>query len=304
MSLTPRLPPATNLWLGRQYAELVANRLPLKPGATPEQALEILNALVTELRNLPGKSAASANIWATFRRRQRDYMSWIDNAESQLWNFTDELRIDALLHTRGHWAIREAHPQTPWPTQLIESETRLQKATLERVAEDLKRRIERTTGAAGHIAVLDTHLLLHFLPPEQVDWKEVVSVQPVRLFLPITVVDELDELKYTGKDRVRGKARAALTNLERGVGPGGSPGRVREGVTIEVELAFSDDPRDPDADRSIISVCVELEQLAGKPNSVSLVTGDAGMRLRATQRDVRVVAMPEKYLREPDNSGE
>lgn len=109
-------------------------------------------------------------------------MSWIDNAESQLGNFTDELRIDSLLHTRGHWAIREAHPQTPWPAHLIESEIRLQKATLERVAEDLKRRIERATGAAGHIAVLDTHLLLHFLPPEQVDWKEVVGVEPVRLF--------------------------------------------------------------------------------------------------------------------------
>jgi hypothetical protein len=29
-------------------------------------------------------------------------MSWIDNAECQLGNFTDELRIDSLLHTRGH----------------------------------------------------------------------------------------------------------------------------------------------------------------------------------------------------------
>ncbi len=282
----------------------MASRLPLKLGATPEQALEILAALLGELRNLPGKSAVSANVWETFRRRQQDYMTWIDNAESQLGNFTDELRIDSLLHTRGHWAIREAHPQTPWPAHLIESEIRLQKATLERVAEDLKRRIERTKAATGHIAVVDTHLLLHFLPPEQVDWKEVVGVEPVRLFLPITVVDELDELKYTGKDRVRGKARAALTNLERAVGPGGSPGSVREGVTIEVELAFSDDPRDPDADRSIISVCAELEQLSGETNSVSLVTGDAGMRLRAAQRDVRVVAMPEKYLREPDKGGE
>jgi rRNA-processing protein FCF1 len=282
----------------------MASHLPLKPGATPERALEILDVLLNELRNLPGRSAVSANVWETFRRRQQDYMTWINNAESQLGNFIDELRIDSLLHTRGHWAIREAHPQTPWPAHLIESEIRLQKATLERIAEDLKRRIERATGAAGHIAVVDTHLLLHFLPPEQVDWKEVVGVEPVRLFLPITVVDELDELKYTGKDRVRGKARAALTNLERAVGPRGSPGRVREGVTIEVELAFSDDPRDPDADRSIISVCVELEQLAGKPTSVSLVTGDAGMRLRAAQRDVRVVAMPEKYLRKPDAGGE
>jgi predicted ribonuclease YlaK len=174
---------------------------------------------------------------------------------------------------------------------------------LERVADDLRRRIERATGAAGHIAVVDTHLLLHFLPPEQVDWKETVGFEPVRLFLPIIVVDELDELKYTGKDRVRGKARAALANVERAIGPGGSPGAVREGVTIEAELSLSDDPRDPDSDRSIISVCIELEQLAGTPNSVSLVTGDAGMRLRATQRDVRAVAMPEKYLREPNDVG-
>lgn len=290
--------------MGVSTLDGVASRLPLKPGATPERALEILNALLTELRNLPSKSAASANVWETFRRRQQDYITWINNAESQLGNFTDELRIDSLLHTRGYWAIREAHPQTPWPTHLIESEIRLQKAILERVAEDLTRRIERATEAAGHIAVVDTHLLLHFLPPEQVDWKEVVGVEPVRLFLPITVVDELDELKYTGKDKVRGKARAALTNLERAVGPGGSPGRVTDGVTIEVEVALTDDPRDPDADRSIISVCVELEQLAETPNSVSLVTGDAGMRLRAAQRDVRVLAMPEKYLRKHGKSDE
>jgi len=36
------------------------SRLPLKPGARPEQALEILAALLIALRNLPGKSAASA----------------------------------------------------------------------------------------------------------------------------------------------------------------------------------------------------------------------------------------------------
>ncbi len=281
----------------------MAIRLPLKPGATPEQALEILSALLLGLRNLPGNSAASANVWETFRRRQHDYLNWIDNAEGQLSNFTDGLRIDSILHTQGYAAIREAHPQTPWPTHLIESEIRLQKATLEHVADDLKRRIERATGATGHIAVVDTHLLLHFLPPEQVDWKEVVGIEPVRLFLPTTVVDELDELKYTGKDRVRGKARAALANIERAVGPGGSPGVLREGVTIEVELSLSDDPRDPDSDRSIISACVELEQLAGTPKSVSLVTGDAGMRLRAAQRGVRAVAMPDKYLREPDESG-
>lgn len=283
---------------------MASSRLPLKPGVTPEQALEILDALMGELRNLPAKSVVTADAWETFRRRQRDYIAWIDLAEGQLGNFTDGMSIDSLLHTRGYWAIREAHPQTPWAGHLIESEIKLLKAGLERPAEDLKRRIGRARAASGHIAVVDTHVLLHFLPPEQVDWKEIVGVEPVRLFLPVTVVDELDELKYTGKDKVRGKARAALTNIERAVGPGGSPGSVREGVTIEVELAFSDNPRDPDADRSIISVCAELEQLSGDTGQVSLVTGDAGMRLRAAQRDVKVVPMPDKYLRMANGSGE
>jgi hypothetical protein len=82
LSLTLRLPTRPIFGSGVSTLDGVASRLPLKPGATPERALEILNALLAELRNLPGKSAASANVWETFRRRQQDYMSWIDNAES------------------------------------------------------------------------------------------------------------------------------------------------------------------------------------------------------------------------------
>jgi hypothetical protein len=95
---------------------------------------------------------------------------------------------------------------------------------------------------------------------------------------------------------VRGKARTALTHIRTLVGADGAPGPVRDGVTIEVELA-GEDQRQSDPDKSIIETCAELGRLTGVANSVSLVTGDAGMLLRAAQREVRAVAMPAEYLR-------
>ena len=55
-------------------------------------------------------------------------------------------------------------------------------------------------------------------------------------------------------DRMSGRAR-------------GSPGALREGMTIEVELSLADDPCDTNSDRSIISACTELEQLTGTPKA-------------------------------------
>ncbi|MHB8233637.1 MAG: PIN domain-containing protein [Solirubrobacteraceae bacterium] len=193
-------------------------------------------------------------------------------------------------------AIRNADGATPWPAQLLESEIRAQKDALTRAAAALRRQVERVQAAAGHIAVLDTHILLHYEPPESIDWTAIVGVSPVRLLLPMQVVDELDEKKYTGSDKVRVKARAVLTHIRALVGADGALGPVRDGVTIEVELT-GEDRQQSDADKSIIDTCAELARLTGAANSVSLVTGDAGMLIRAAQREVRAVAMPDEYLR-------
>jgi hypothetical protein len=271
--------------------------LRLKPGTRPEQVLQILQVLETGLRNLPGEGAGGGTFGEVLERRQLNYLQWVENAEGQLSNFADERDMSAQLHTRFYWAIRDAGPKTPRAMPLIDTEISLQKAALIRIAADLRARSERAA-AGGLIAVLDTHVLLHYEPPESIDWIEIVGEPQVRLLLPMRVVDELDEKKHTGSDRVRGKARSILPHIERMVGPDGAPGEpIRPGVTMEVEMV-GEDQQSPDADRSIIETCIELQQLAGEPRNVSLVTGDAGMRLRAAQRGVAAIAMPESYLRD------
>src|SRR5205814_6231219 len=48
------------------------------------------------------------------------------------------------------------------------------------------------------IAVLDTHVLLHYRLFDEVDWPTLVGAKPVRLVVPLRVVEELDERSTRG----------------------------------------------------------------------------------------------------------
>jgi hypothetical protein len=87
--------------------------LRLRPGARPEQALQILDTLQIKLRNLPAEGIGAGSSWDVFRRRQDGYLQWVELAEQQLENFADERDVSAQLHTRFYWAIREASGGCP-----------------------------------------------------------------------------------------------------------------------------------------------------------------------------------------------
>jgi len=159
----------------------------------------------------------------------------------------------------------------------------------------VKRLADRLVAAPGQLTVIDTHVLLHFLPPDQVDWPAVIGAPTVRLVLPLRVVEELDEKKYTARDDLADRARRLLSQLRTQLAPtAGAPTPLRAGVTIEVPVDDGPRPRTVDADHEILDTCRELG-LGGQP--VVLVTNDTGMALRAGSAGVRVVPMPEQYLR-------
>ena len=125
------------------------------------------------------------------------------------------------------------------------------------------------------LTVLDTNVLLHYQPPDKVNWQEVVKESQIRLVLPLRVIEELDEKKYLAREQLADRARRLLSQLW---------SLLKDNAGAPVML----------------NLCRDLQSVK---QLVVLVTGDTGMSLRAASYGICVVSMPERYrrIRRPSN---
>jgi hypothetical protein len=223
------------------------------------------------------------------------YLDWVEQVEVQLKGITDDPGVLSMLQTPRYWHIRELDERSARPFPLVGAELQLQLETLRRLVDELEARAHALSAAPGYVAVLDTNVLLHYLPVTDIPWQEIVNERVVRLVVPLRVIEELDAKKYSQRADLADRARRLLPQLESIVGAKGEPREVRPGITLEIPADTGMRDRPTDADGEILAVCTELQQLTGRP--ASLVTGDTGMQLRAQARDISVVKMPEKFLR-------
>jgi len=231
---------------------------------------------------------------------QNAYLVWIAGAEVGLRNIFTDPDTWGGLYSNAYWQIRDLKPDSPRPIELINTEALDQAMRLEALADQLTRFAERLAAAPGKVTVVDTNVLLHFEPPVQVDWPAVVGERHVRLVLPLRVVEELDEKKYTARDDIADRARRLLAQLRTQLtSTAGGPVPLRDGVTIEVPVDDGPRRRILDADQEILYTCDQLRAV-GCP--VVLVTDDDGISIRAARVGIRVVPMPERYLRKKPKS--
>jgi predicted ribonuclease YlaK len=147
--------------------------------------------------------------------------------------------------------------------------------------------------APGAVAVLDTNVLLHFKPLDEIEWATIIGSSPVQVVVPLGVVDELDAKKAI-RGKLGGRARKRARLLDQHVFGGGG---VREDVDVEV-LEFSD--LDSDAhrraavpvDTEVLDVCEALKTYSSD-SPVYVVTGDLGMKVRAQARGIEIREMLE-----------
>jgi rRNA-processing protein FCF1 len=265
--------------------------LAIRPGIDFAAAAKALNALVTEAEN---HAAGGAGVsWPDYLRH---YLVWVETAEQQLRNVFADSGVRTALYTERHWQIRAMTNPKLRPFVLVQHELRDQIDRLCGLRGQLIRLAERMRAAPGVLAVLDTHVLLHYLPVDQVDWRSVTSTSPLRLVVPLRVVEELDEKKYTARDdKIASRARDVISRLRMSLLPvAGNPVTLAPDVTIEIPL--TDEPRrkTSDADEEVLETCLELQAAGG---DVVLVTGDAGLAIRAAALSVPSLDMPAKYAR-------
>lgn len=269
---------------------MAPTRLRLRHGQSPERAIEVINHLITEGGNL--------NSWmqrGDVSLARDKYLEWIETAEVQLAAFALDPEAPRALHTDRYWYIRAMTMSSARPFPLISAERDEQTRTLQAWVAELQERRRRLADTGGQIAVLDTNVLLEFLPPDQIAWTDVVSSESVRLIVPLRVLEELDMKKYSNSPRLAERARALLPRLESWIGPAGQPGPLRSGTTIEVLVEPGPRARPADADQEILSVCLELQQYGG--GTPRLITADTAMRLRGSALNINMVTMPDSYRR-------
>jgi hypothetical protein len=273
--------------------------LRLKHPVRPDHALQILREQITSLDQImmDGRNADA------MMRTRDSYLQWVEVAEIKLAELTHDATMVEMLHTARFWEIRRLIPTDARPIPLIEGERRVQADNLRGMRDKLEMHVSRARGAPGHIAVLDTNSLLHYLLPDQISWPEVVGQEKVRLVIPLRVVEELDAMKYLEKGKKRDRARSLLPKLDALVSLMGSPTPlIFPGTTIEVPVEFiSGAPRvkPVDADEEILFTCRELWQLSGQAGGVTLITADIAMRIRAEALGgIRPLKLPDRYLRD------
>jgi hypothetical protein len=179
---------------------------------------------------------------------QARYLDWAEGCEQQLPFLTGDLETLTMLDTSRWRMIREMTmvERRPWP--LIDAELKLQVSILERMLGDLEARLERAGSGEWDVIVVDTNVLLHYQPVTELPWASIVGHQPLRLVLPLRVIEELDEKKYSTRDDLAARARRILPALRANVGEAGAAAPVGAGVTLEVWIDSGSRFRPADAD--------------------------------------------------------
>jgi hypothetical protein len=262
----------------------------LVPSVNLDETVSQLRGMESERPYLPGTSTMNQ-----VAENVRTYVLWVRKQESTLKSKFHDPVVWNHLRTPEYFAIRAG---TSEPIELINSEIDRQTAWFGELASQVERLRARLNAAPGRPVVLDTNVLLHYQPPAQVNWSEVTKSSDVRLILPLRVVEELDEKKWTaGRETIRSRSRGILSDLWALLAAvdGDDPVPLRDNTTIEVPINDGPRERTSDADEEILDICVDLKNLG---QDVLLVTGDCGMSLRAKALQIPTEKMPDKYLRE------
>jgi PIN domain len=248
-----------------------------------DHALETLRRL-----EIDGGNCESAH--SEFRRAQKAYLDWVDDADGQLRSlFVDPEPADGLV-SRTYWEIQRLSDATPGAWQVLRRELKAQSERLQamqRRLTDQKDFAERP----GELVVVDTSALVQGEWFEHFNWPAELDLGPlVRLVVPIVVIEELDDLKdRERRQRVRDRARRVLRRF-RELGLAREPAQIRDKVTIEIFVDDDWQRRMPNNDGEIIEQAKLLEALTGRP--VRLVCVDAAMEVRGCRRGLTVTAMP------------
>lgn len=283
-----------------------------RPGIDLDRLRQALWEVETRLGNARGATGTPVDIYNA-------YISWVHDSVRHLSTMISDEDLRRLVLTARYWALQaqptaaELQPVRQLLNAEIDERARELKDAIEAVDEE-RRRWEHP----GVLVMPDTSFYVtHDDKIEDADLASVVDLrdEPVRILVPILVIDELDNLKRSGDKHVRWRASYTLAVFDRvlgsttvpsllrteyldGAGEDGTDGKHRGPVTIEVLFDPPGHDRLPIADDEIVSRAIAAEARSGR--RVQVVTYDTGQATRGRNAGLAVHKLSTKLEAEPD----
>lgn len=219
------------------------------------------------------------------------WLRWWEIADAQFRSlFTESEALTSLYQTRLEIARNGSDPR------FAQRETNVWIARFEQMIASLQA-LKVFIARSGQIVVPDTSAFIEGEYFDQFDWHSLEGItrgQPLRLIIPILVIEELDAKKTDRNSRVSSRARSVLRRLwelhgRDPIQPAGIPGKA---ATVEVFLDDAWHIRRPVNDDEIVERAVVIREITGR--SVLLVGGDYQMLYRAAAAGVGAAYMPRQ----------
>lgn len=285
----------------------------LLPGAGRGQVLEHLIEFRRAAGDLQSGVADRSAVGWLF-----GYLAWAGSAARVLANVISSSDVDRLVLTRRYEVLVGAgvglaqmaggsNPGERALNDLVSIELGERVSAFDAAIDALKGQIKRWDQASRYV-VLDTCVYLeHIHQIEKIDFASLLGApdQPIKVLVPMQVIDELDGAKRFADDR-RGRATVALAVINRvvrgdGVLHTGAPSAIAPAttgslpgqVTLEVLSEPLDHVRLANADAEIVDQTLTVKALAGR--QVSLATFDSTMAFRALDVGLDDLLLPDHY---------
>lgn len=271
------------------------------PGVTLTRILDAIQVAAQEVVNVRGAGGTALD-------RFNAYQRWSNTTAGRLEPLLAASDVDALVTTPRYWVLQgldpAGHGHLAGIVDLeLDNRHRVLEAALDRARSDLK-----VYEFAGLQVVPDTNALIHQpVPLEEQDWGRLTGARhdPLTLFVPLAVIDELDNLKRSpdkktvsreSRETVRSRARTTLKTFDALFYEPTWRATLRpadaDGGAVYVRLLMDQlgHQRLPRTDDEIVDVTRALQDYTGR--QVSLATSDTGMRLRARMLGVQTIDLP------------
>jgi hypothetical protein len=289
------------------------------PGADRRHLRDSLSAVCNAVFNLRAGGGPGPA-----QNRVAGYLEWATSTIQQLAGQVSPGDLDGLVLTPGYERLLSAAgtmPGSDVATQrvlngMLSLELNQRVDAFDAAIKALDEQIGRWSGL-GVFAVADTSFYIeHDALLEEADFRPLLEIweDPVRLLVPIVVIDELDSLKKSKDNHQRWRARHTLAVLDRvfasSSGPAqlapedfsmlGSGGLPRGEVTAELLFDPPGHARLPINDDEIIDRILAVQPLAAR--EVTLLTYDTGQSTRARNAGLRVRKLAQPVEGAPDSA--